>query len=248
MVNEVHNQIKDNFTIFNNEILLDKNISPRQLKTFLYLLSLPQGWSVNNKDVMKKMGIKDPHTIAKDWKALEKAGYIIREKKIKNGLLSGYKYTLLLPSRILSSGMLSNNTPSGMQLDGMPSDRIYNNTNKEQNLSKEDDLKKSSNPTFESINSRKDKFIARVRAVQKEKESLLLSELEEDKFIAYWTEISDGGRKMLFEKQLTKRTFNVKSRMNRWKLNAEKWSKQENKKSVVHTQGDNDTKAKTIVI
>ena len=92
----LRNQLKSHFSQLPNALISDKSLYPHvTFRIICYLYSKPDGWVVNNDDIMKKFGIKDPHTMAKYWKVILHSGWVSRTKKdSKTSKFSGYDYTL----------------------------------------------------------------------------------------------------------------------------------------------------------
>jgi len=100
------NELKDNFTQIPNEVIIDKRLSDKALRVYLYIASKPTGWNVFNADVMKSLDIKQKSTIANIWKQLDELGYISRVKVTQNSELSkthkigSYIYTIYSQSMV----------------------------------------------------------------------------------------------------------------------------------------------------
>lgn len=90
------NNIKNNFTIIQNEIF-NYNISPIAFKLYIYLLSRPDNWKIYNEHVAKKLNISEK-TLIKCWKELINNKLISRiaRKDEQNKFLGGYDYNILL--------------------------------------------------------------------------------------------------------------------------------------------------------
>lgn len=71
-------KITKNFFKGPNEIVLDDNISNGAFRLAMYILTKPDGWSVNNSDIMKKLRIGSKRTLAKYWRELLESGWIER--------------------------------------------------------------------------------------------------------------------------------------------------------------------------
>jgi len=117
------NEIKDNFTQIPNSVIIDKNLTDKALRVYLYIASKPTGWNVFNADVQKALEIKQSSTIANIWKLLEELGYISRIKVTTNSQYSkthkvgSYIYTIYAnPNHIMVEPQLGTN-------------HIHNNTN-----------------------------------------------------------------------------------------------------------------------
>src|SRR4051812_17771995 len=90
------NRLIKKFSTIPNAIIIDKRISDRALRIYLYLISKPDGWQVYNADIMKNLDIKTAQTIADAWSSLIEAGWIDRVQQIaENGKFNGgYDYSL----------------------------------------------------------------------------------------------------------------------------------------------------------
>lgn len=84
------------FAQISNHLIIDKELSHSQYRQLSYIISLPDDWTINNKDVGRKIGIKDPHTIAKNWKVLLNGDYLRRTKETddKGQFTGGYDYEI----------------------------------------------------------------------------------------------------------------------------------------------------------
>ena len=78
MNNLIKNEIDEFFTKVPNEIITDLEISAPALRVYCYLCSKPTGWKVINADIQKQLGIGKPHTLAKYFNELMKAGWLSR--------------------------------------------------------------------------------------------------------------------------------------------------------------------------
>lgn len=78
-----------------NGAITDTRLSPIEFRLYCYLRSKPNNWRVNNTDIMNRLLIKTPQSLANYWKTLLRlnimARYPIREK----GKFKGYDYELL---------------------------------------------------------------------------------------------------------------------------------------------------------
>jgi len=92
----VKNRLKKLFTQIPNAIITDLNISAPALRMYLYISSKNDGWVINNKDIMKQLGIGSNNSISKYWKQLIDAGWVSRERMRddKGKFLNEYEYTL----------------------------------------------------------------------------------------------------------------------------------------------------------
>lgn len=92
----VKNKLRHKWTQVPNAIVLDTSLKAPAFRLYVYIRSKPDGWEVWNKDICKKLGIKDPKTIASYWKQLIKAGWITRipSRNDKGELGTGYDYEI----------------------------------------------------------------------------------------------------------------------------------------------------------
>ena len=56
MKNNLNNQLKKNFSIIPNELILDNNLSDRARFVFCLLVSKPDNWVFYNKALAKELG------------------------------------------------------------------------------------------------------------------------------------------------------------------------------------------------
>lgn len=91
----IRNQVKGKFSIIENHIITDSRISDAAFRVACYLISRPDNWQINNKDIMKQLRIKQQDTLAKYWKQLLNAGVLFRREKPKvGGRFVGYDYAI----------------------------------------------------------------------------------------------------------------------------------------------------------
>lgn len=85
----IKNRLKNKFTTLPNEII-ESSISHAAFRIYCYLISKPDGWTVLNEDIKKKLRIKDKESMSKYWKELIDTGWIIREQHVNElGKFSG---------------------------------------------------------------------------------------------------------------------------------------------------------------
>jgi uncharacterized phage protein (TIGR02220 family) len=85
---------KDNFTVVNNDILKNPNLSWAAKGMLVYLLHLPDGWQINVADLWNRSKNGRDATAA-IIKELIQAGYVTRTKvKGEKNLFKGYDYTV----------------------------------------------------------------------------------------------------------------------------------------------------------
>ena len=91
---KINRILKNNFTQIINEIIIDPNIGAGAFRLYVYILSKPDNWKFNNREIMERLKIKDSGTIAKYWKELIFAGWVSRQpERTKAGTLRGrYEY------------------------------------------------------------------------------------------------------------------------------------------------------------
>lgn len=90
----LRNKFKDRFVQVPNALVTDTSVSMPARLVYVYLASKPDGWTVRNADVKKSLGIKDDNTLAKYWKELSAAGWIIRKKCLPGVNAGTYEYEL----------------------------------------------------------------------------------------------------------------------------------------------------------
>lgn len=96
------NQIKDNFTQVPNELITDCRLSIQARMIYVYLASKPTGWTVRNDDVKQALGIKDNVAMARYWRELQEAKWLVRQKVTPTGNsnVGTYNYLLSESSKI----------------------------------------------------------------------------------------------------------------------------------------------------
>ena len=87
----IHHNSGGNFTILNNEILQDTNMTFFAKGLLCYLLSLPKDWEVNVAQVADKFGEKECR-ILRAFRELIDLGYCMRKAYHENGRLKGQRY------------------------------------------------------------------------------------------------------------------------------------------------------------
>lgn len=124
----IRKKIDNNYTKISNQMILDMRVSNGAYRMLNYLWSLPDNWTVNNSDIKLKLNIGDNATIARYWKQLIDAGWIVR-LQVKNEKLQfvGYDYELIPDMQIITNAELDNIRIGGnTQLGNTPH---LNNTN-----------------------------------------------------------------------------------------------------------------------
>lgn len=90
------NNLVKKFSTIPNELIVDKNLSHGAKIVFCYLVSRPDNWEVNNKDIQKQLNIKQAQTLANYWKELISIGWLNRHRKAteKGIFKGGFDYEL----------------------------------------------------------------------------------------------------------------------------------------------------------
>ena len=85
---------RHNFTIVPNEIIKNETLSWKSKSILIYLLSLPDSWSINIANITN-MATDGKDGVKAGIKELEKAGYIYKEsKRGEKGKFSGIIYNI----------------------------------------------------------------------------------------------------------------------------------------------------------
>ena len=116
----INNPLKENFCQIPNALITDTTISFQARCLYCYIAAQSVGWKILNKDIMKKLGIKTDHAIAKYFKELLERGWLKRTKprdEITGQFNGGYDYILI--TEIPQYGQNAN----------MDNSTIHNNTN-----------------------------------------------------------------------------------------------------------------------
>ena len=92
----LRNPIKDRFVQVPTSILTDTRLSMGARVVYIYVASKPDGWTVWNDEIKKAVGISGSDTLAKYWRELINAGWIIRERArdAAGKIIGGYDYTI----------------------------------------------------------------------------------------------------------------------------------------------------------
>lgn len=76
----LRHQFKCNFTIIPNDLLRDAGLSLRDVGLLCLILSLPESWEFSIRGLVSIMSHDGRDAVAKSLNAIEKAGYLRREK------------------------------------------------------------------------------------------------------------------------------------------------------------------------
>jgi len=188
-----------NYTTICNGIYKDKGLSLKAKGLLSMILSLPAGWDLTINGLAKicKEGKRALNSTAAELIA---AGYITRQQVRENGSFAGYDYCVYEQPQCLNAQTQDAQTQQSNQL-----------SNKEINtLSNKDNIN--------ILAFRKMKFGTEVSQLSAENG---MDINEANKFLDYWTETNNSGKKMLFEMQ---RTFDINLRLKRWAANNKNWN------------------------
>lgn len=83
----------EKFTIVSNELLTNKDLNDTDLRILLLLLSLPENFQVNAKNISNMIG-KSEDTVKKSLNRLIDMKYLKREKVKNKNKFGGYEYTV----------------------------------------------------------------------------------------------------------------------------------------------------------
>ena len=83
---------KDNFTIVDNDIFMDKRLSYKDLGLLCQLLSLPDNWNFNVPGIAK-LHVDGTNSVKAGLRKLEEFGYLTR-KQTRNEFLIQLKYSI----------------------------------------------------------------------------------------------------------------------------------------------------------
>jgi hypothetical protein len=121
------------FTVLNNQLIRDKNISPRTRWFISYCLSFPENWKISVPYFIKDQNISKDIMYSMIDEAIE-AGYIRRETKVLGGL-KRYRYF------VASSPKFKKCLPCPEKPDTEKPDPVNPDTNKER-ISSYEEIKK----------------------------------------------------------------------------------------------------------
>ena len=99
----LRNTLKEKFSQIPNEMITDMKLKPDTVyRMVTYLYSKPDGWKINNSDIMKRLEIKSDHSMAKYWKIAISSGWVSRVKRNnKSRKFDGFDYALNdIPTRL----------------------------------------------------------------------------------------------------------------------------------------------------
>lgn len=139
----IKNEIRNNFTIVPNALIIDTNLSMGAKMVYCYLSSKPDRWKILNCDIMKHLNVSEG-ILAKYFKELLETGWIDRKRGTDEAhkLTGEFVYTLLNPieNPYTENSRIHKNYVYGKNLDynntkTTSNTEIINNTKKE--ISKE---------------------------------------------------------------------------------------------------------------
>ena len=93
----LRNKLKNKYLTLPNEIIEDIRISSGAFRVFCYISSKDDGWKVRNKDIQKRLNIKQAQTLANYYKELQSAGWIDRTRAVDNSgnFVGGFDYHIM---------------------------------------------------------------------------------------------------------------------------------------------------------
>ena len=197
---------KENFTMIDNKLIYDNTISAKSKAVLIYLLSKPNEWNTNIKDISKNF--KDGYdSIKSALVELEKAHYLNRNK-----------YRTSDGTFITEYNVYEDKTQNQNNLDYMR-DAIQSGNSTIDQSGKSNSGKATNNNKSVVNNIKKIKPIE-IRIKEFKDEAMLntqyLPSMLED-FVSYWTEQTRTGKRFLAE---TKPTFEIKRRLSTWYKNS----------------------------
>lgn len=141
----------NNFTIICNEVLKNKNLSARAKGIWAYLMTLPDDWQISKLELVKNF-TEGRDAFNRAFIELEKAGYIVKERKrIESGLYDGWEYivnetTDTLETRKSEIRKSENQTTENLQLlnTNKLNTELLNTKEQKKGLFDDEDLKKQS--------------------------------------------------------------------------------------------------------
>ena len=169
------NKLKNKFSILPNSAIEDLRLHPIAFRMLAYLFSRPANWEVNNSDISKKIGIKDPKTLAKYWKQLEQTGWILRKKKkSKDGTFAGgFNYELTESPYYPNMDTVLNRIPSTLGQNGG-----LNNTDSNTNTDNSNNTKEHIPSFIKKISSKTVKLLlsnTTYQSLEPEKQELFVN-------------------------------------------------------------------------
>lgn len=210
---------KENFTMIDNTLIYDSTISAKSKAVLIYLLSKPNEWNTNIKDISKNF--KDGYdSIKSALVELEKAHYLNRNKfRTSDGTF------------ITEYNVYEDKTQNQKNLDYIRNVVQSGKTTTDQSGLSNSGKATNNNKTINN-NIKKIKPIE-IRIKEFKDEAMLntqyLPSMLED-FVSYWTEKTRTGKRFLAE---TKPTFEIKRRLSTWFKNSK-----ENKNGMSDAQYD----------
>lgn len=94
-LNLIRSYLKRDYSPIPNDLVNDDSIPLESRFLFILLATQSEEWKFRTKWLLKKMGIKDPKTLAKYWHVLEASGWAIRTRERQaNGRWGRWTYTL----------------------------------------------------------------------------------------------------------------------------------------------------------
>jgi hypothetical protein len=228
-------QINDNFSMIPNAIFESK-LPHTAICIYCLLHSKPDNWTINNKNIMATLGIASDSTIAKNWKRLIEAGWVSREKvRDENGNLKGGSFVYTInnsPETTHFGGTAKLHILRNSIFCGSPSFGGHSNTE----LKNKTELNNKSSSKVKNMDKKASLEDRKLEFEKVALEKCSPSKDEKDnfsKFLLYWGEHNDGGKKMKFE---TMKIFNVKQRWATWKSKSWNDSKTASKSKYEGTQ------------
>lgn|SRR5574344_1599221 len=89
----INNSLKKNFSIVPNELILDRNISPKARFLFVWMASKPDDWNFYMDNMSKESGLS-PDVVRKCIKELIKRGWLYQGKQKNTGKFGSIEYEL----------------------------------------------------------------------------------------------------------------------------------------------------------
>jgi uncharacterized phage protein (TIGR02220 family) len=85
-------KMADNFTTISNDLIKNQHLSWKARGILTYILSLPDDWDINLKELAKHSAADGIESFRAGWKELEKFGYVRHEKSRNDkGRIVGYR-------------------------------------------------------------------------------------------------------------------------------------------------------------
>jgi hypothetical protein len=139
----IRNKLKNKYLTLPNEIIEDIRISSGAFRVFCYISSKDDGWKVRNKDIQKRLNIKQAQTLANYYKKLCESGWIKRIRAVDHtgNFVGGFDYHImekpyygktlisekpqLLKNHIHSKPELFSNTENNSNIEGYIFDEFW---------------------------------------------------------------------------------------------------------------------------